>query len=241
MDFSARHEKFLVAALLATLVLWNVPYGWAALYPFKLFATWLHESSHAILMLATGAGLDRLEIFQDTSGLAFPRHGVTAPAQILIASAGYMGTALFGALFLVVGRTRLGARWILAGLGTAMLLVAMLAVRNPFGVAAVLAEAVALLVLGRWGGERTCAFLVSFLAAQSCINAVLDIRVLFGGATYVDGQLHTGSDADTVAHVLGGPAAFWASLWLLWSFALFYLALRLVRPRPVRALVAVVG
>ncbi len=208
-------DKLLVAALLVTLVLWNVPYGWIALYPFKIFATWLHESSHAVLMLATGAGLDRLEIFRDTSGLAYPQRGVTAAAQALISSAGYMGTAFFGALFLILGRTERGARWVLAGVGAAM--------------GAVLAEGAALLAVARWGSERVAAFLVNLLAAQSCINAVLDIRVLFGSALYVDGQARSVSDADTVARVVGGPAALWASLWLAWSFALFYLALRLVR------------
>src|SRR5262249_42840455 len=93
-------DKLLVAARLVTLVLWNVPYGWIALYPFKLFATWLHESSHAVVMILTGAGLDRLEIFRDTSGLAYPARGVTAAGQAFISCAGYMGTAFFGALFL---------------------------------------------------------------------------------------------------------------------------------------------
>jgi hypothetical protein len=228
-DSRGAQDKFLVAALLGTLVLWNVPYGTIALYPFKIFATWLHESSHALLMLATGAGLDRLEIFQDTSGLAYPEHGVIPAAQVAISSAGYMGTAFFGALFLILGRTERGARWVLAGIAAAMAAIVALGVRNPFGVTALLAEAATLVAIARWGGERPCGFLVNFLAAQSCINAVLDIRVLFGSALYVDGQARSLSDADTVARLLGGPPALWASLWLIFSFALFYLALRWVR------------
>src|SRR5262249_48818891 len=150
---ASAQERFLVVALLVTLVLWNVPYGWIALYPFKIFATWLHESSHAFFMVVLGAGLDRLEIFRDTSGPAYPAAGVAPAAQAVISSAGYMGTAFAGAFFLVLGRTERGARWVLAGIGAAMLLVAAAAVRNPFGLVAVLGEGVALLALARWAGS----------------------------------------------------------------------------------------
>ena len=47
MDTKAR-ERALVIALLASLVLWNLPFGGLVLYPFKLFATWLHELSHGL-------------------------------------------------------------------------------------------------------------------------------------------------------------------------------------------------
>lgn len=225
----AAQERFLLVALLGTLILWNVPYGWTVLYPFKIFATWLHESSHALLMVLLGAGLDRLEIFRDTSGLAHPSSGVTAVAQAVVSSAGYMGTAFFGALFLILARTERGARWSLAGIGAAMVVTALLAVRNGFGMAAVGGEAAILLAIARWGGPRTAGFLVHFLAAQSCINALLDIRVLFGSSLLVDGQPRALSDADQVAHVIGGPPALWATLWLVWSFALFFVALRWMR------------
>jgi hypothetical protein len=188
-------------------------------------------------MLATGAGLDRLDIFRDTSGLATPMRGVSAPAQAAISSAGYMGTAFFGALFLILGRTGRGARWVLAGIGAAMLVMVAIGVRNPFGVVALVAEAAALGCVARWGENGWAAFLVNLLAAQSCINAVLDIRVLFGAEMYVDGA-RAASDADTMARVVFGPAALWAFLWLAWSFALFYVALRFVRhtePQPALA------
>jgi hypothetical protein len=230
-------SRLLVYALLVTLILWNVPYGWFALYPFKLFATWLHETSHGLAMLLTGAGFKKMEIFRDTSGLAFPEGGVSRAAQAAISSAGYMGTAFCGALFLVLGRTTRGARAILIVLGAIMALSAALWIRNAFGVAAVVLGGAALAAIGWKAGEAVGGFLINFLAAQSCINAVLDIRVLFGQTMYVNGKPHGQSDAHTVARMIGGPYWLWATLWLVWSFALFYLALRRVRLAldPVRA------
>jgi hypothetical protein len=226
-----RRDGYLVAALLITLLLWNVPFGWKLLYPFKLFATWLHEMSHGLVMLLTGAGLSRLELFADTSGLAYPKHGVTAPAQAVISNAGYMGTAFFGALFLVLGRTAKGARITLASIGAAMALSGALWVPAGFGRDACLVSGGVLGGIALVGGDLVGAFVLNLFAAQSCINAVLDIRILFGGSMYVNGQPAQLSDADAVAHVAGGPAALWAALWLVWSFGLFYAALRYLRLR----------
>jgi hypothetical protein len=39
--------RTLAFALLASLLLWNLPFGGVLLYPFKLLATWLHELSTA--------------------------------------------------------------------------------------------------------------------------------------------------------------------------------------------------
>ncbi len=97
--------RTLAIALLASLVLWNLPFGGVLLYPFKLLATWLHELSHGILMITTGAGFDHVLIYRDTSGLAYASHPIGAFGTALIAGAGYMGTPLWGVLLLVVTPT----------------------------------------------------------------------------------------------------------------------------------------
>jgi hypothetical protein len=225
-----RHgNAWLALALLATLLLWNVPYGQYALYPFKLFATWLHESSHGLVMIVTGAGFDHMSVFRDTSGLAYPSHGVTPVAQAAISSAGYVGTGFFGALFLALGRTPRGTRGVLAAIAAAMLLTAALFIRNSFGVSVVVFGGATLAILAWKAREPAAAFVLNFVAAQSCINAVLDIRVLFGSSMIVNGQVQGRSDAHTMADTIGGPPAMWATIWLAWSFLMFFAALRYTR------------
>jgi hypothetical protein len=220
---------WLLIALLASLLLWNVPYGQYALYPFKLFATWLHESSHGVVMLITGAGFDHMAIYRDTSGLAYPHHGVNSAAQAAISSAGYVGTAFFGGVFLISGRTPRGTRIVLAAVGVAMLLSVALFIRNGFGMSVVSVFGAVLGILAWKSAEPAAAFTLHFLAAQSCINAVLDIRVLFGSTMIVNGQVQGRSDAHTMADTIGGPPGLWATIWLVWSFLIFFAALRYLR------------
>jgi hypothetical protein len=225
----------LLLALLVTLVLWNVPYGSYLLYPFKILATWLHESSHGVMMLLTGAGVKKLELFRDTSGLAVPNHGVARGAQVAISSAGYMGTALLGAALLVLGKNPRRARLALGAVGLLMLLSAIVWVANGFGLVAVASFGVLAAALAGLGGDRTCVFVLNLIAAQSCINAVLDIRVLFAANLYVNGKPYQQSDAHAVSSMVGGPPWLWAAIWMLWSFALFFAALRWrVERRPIR-------
>ena len=72
----------------------------------------------------------------------------------------------------------------------------------------------------RWASIAT-----SLLASQACINALLDIRVLYG----VSGP----SDAAAMAELAGLWPWFWATVWMLISVALFWVAwTRPTAPKP---------
>jgi hypothetical protein len=228
--------RTLAFALLASLLLWNLPVGGVLLYPFKLLATWLHESSHGLAMLVSGAGFDHMHIFRDTSGLAYGATEAGSLGSAVIAAAGYMGTPLWGAVLLVVTPNARLARWALLLLAALLICTALTVIGTPDGDAfgpwaigamgAVCAVA-ALVIPGRW---RLA--LAHFIAAQSCVNAILDIRVLLRPSQVVGGRVAGASDALNMAEATFGTAATWALwtwaiVWLLWSLAVLYLALRL--------------
>ena len=228
--------RTLAFALLASLLLWNLPFGGVLLYPFKLLATWLHELSHGLAMIVTGAGFDHVLIYRDTSGLAYGQSEPGGVSRAVIAAAGYMGTPLWGALLLVVTPNARLARWALllfAALliGTALTVIDM-PNGDPFGPWAVGAigaacAAAALVVPARW---RLA--IAHFIAAQSCVNSILDIRVLLRPSQVVGGQVAGASDAHNMAAATFGTTATWAVwtwaiIWLLWSLGVLYVALRL--------------
>ncbi len=229
--------RTLAVALLASLLLWNLPFGGLLLYPFKLLATWLHEMSHGLVMILTNTGLERVEIYRDTSGLAHPSSLAGPTAQAFIAAAGYMGTAVWGALLLVVtptGRSARRAMLVFAALlGVSVILVVDSSRDDHFGEWAIslmcgVVAVAAIILPARW---RVA--VAHFIAAQACVNALLDIRVLFRPNQVVNGS-ETGtanSDAHAMALATFGTldswaVYFWAATWLVWSLLVFYLALR---------------
>lgn len=240
-ELSRQRQRALFLALLASLLLWNLPFGGLAMYPFKLFATWLHELSHGLVMLVTGAGFEHLDIYRDTSGLAQATRSVTNAGRAAIASAGYLGTSIAGAGFLIIGQTRRGARSVLIFLGALLALSALLWIRNDFGITAVLVGAAACVGLAVIGGERLSIFVVNFIAAQACIHAILDIRVLFRSQMVINGEVVGASDAHNMASATFGNHWFWASVWIAMSALVFYLALRRIHDhqrQPARASLA---
>jgi hypothetical protein len=228
--------RTLALALLASLLLWNLPFGGVLSYPFKLLATWLHELSHGIAMILTGAGFDQMLIYRDTSGLAYAQSNSGGFATAVIAAAGYMGTPLWGALLFVVTPTARAARWAMLVLALLLVITAVFVIGAPnhdnFGQWAIggigIGFGVAALVLP----QRWRLAVAHFVAAQSCVNALLDIRVLLRPQQVVDGKFAGASDAHNMAEATFGTTAqwavwTWASIWLLWSLVVLYVAFRL--------------
>src|SRR6185295_7297975 len=91
--------KLLGIGTVLTIALWFIPYAEYALYPTRLFVTFIHESSHALIALITGGAVQSLTIASDGSGVVY-----SAPSSlfgaIFTSSAGYLGTTIFGVLML---------------------------------------------------------------------------------------------------------------------------------------------
>lgn len=231
------HElRTLAIALLASLLLWNLPSAGVLLYPFKLLATWLHELSHGLAMIITGAGFDHVIIYRDTSGLAYAYTSIGSFGTAIIAAAGYMGTPLWGAVLLVVtptGRAARRALLVLAGLLvlTTILVVAPAPNGDRFGQWATPAIGAGIAMCAVLLPDRWRVLGAHFIAAQSCVNALLDIRVLLRPSQVVDGKVAGMSDAHNMALSTFGTTATWAVwtwaiIWLAWSLAVLFIALR---------------
>src|SRR5947209_982452 len=81
---------YLLVAAALSVVIAHVPVVAALIFPFRLMATFVHESSHAAVALLTGGQVAEMVIHGDLSGETYVRGG----AELLVDSAGYLGTAL---------------------------------------------------------------------------------------------------------------------------------------------------
>lgn len=229
-----RPHLYLLAGLAVTVILFNVPYGGYVLYPFKLFATWLHETGHGMMALLVGEDFQRMVIRADTSGTAYHTVSGGVIARAMITSAGYMGTSFFGAILLLAGTaSERRSRLALGVVAVAMIAIDVLFVRNLFGIVVIGAIGAILGLVAARAPAGVTSALLNLLAAQSCVNALLDIRSLFAiGTATITGQGR--SDAAAMEELLLVPYWIWAGLWMLLSAAILAGSLWIVWKREAR-------
>jgi hypothetical protein len=233
VDGAARRELAITVAVvgLASLLLWTSP----PMLPLRLLVTLVHEAGHALAAMLVGASVQSVTINPREGGLTFFSLPGDAGAWrfVLVGSAGYVGTAVVGALLLELCSRVRRAQIALGGLAALVVAIGLAWVpwsTSPDGVDAAatgsssgdgrftilfcLGAVVVLagLALQPLAWVRRVALVA--VATALCLGAVQDLRFVFelsrsGGH----------SDATLVADVAPFPPWFWAGLWLLLGVA----------------------
>ena len=211
----------LLFALLASAALGVFFWHSWVLWPFKLLVVLMHESGHAVATLLVGGHVQSISISPDEGGMTWSAYQQTLPREVIVSSAGYVGSTVSGCVLLwAAARARTGklALYLLAGWTG---LVALLYVRDLFTLAFALGATAALALCARFGATRLRRLLIAFLAAFSVLYALFDIK---------DDLLHFhssgGSDADALARVTLIPAIVWGVAWGLFALVLVAFTLR---------------
>jgi hypothetical protein len=127
----------------------------------------------------------------------------------LTLSAGYLGSLLWGALFIVLAFNRwLRPRWILGGVGASVLLLTLFLVRGMFGMGFGILFAAALLAGAKFLSQGLNRALLLGLGLTSSLYAILDIK------SDVLDRPQLPSDAAMLAEMTGIPTAVWGFLWI---------------------------
>ncbi len=186
---------------LAALVLWDT----VVAYPFRVFVVFLHEISHGLAAVLTGGRIVSIGLSIDEGGVCVTRGGW----RFVVLSAGYLGSLLFGALFLLLGGRR-RAPGVIALIGLFTLVVTLLYVRSWFGFLYGLAAAAVFLLAAKLQ-PAVSEMLLAAVGVMSCLYAVWDI------ASDVLLRSVPGSDAAALANLTGIPGIIWGLLWVLAS------------------------
>ncbi|HYL98060.1 MAG TPA: M50 family metallopeptidase [Blastocatellia bacterium] len=205
-----------------TVVLWFIPFIGFITYPFRMFVTLIHESGHALAALITFGSVQRITLDWNGSGLTWTNGGI----RLFVSSAGYMGATVYGALLLLLLRRVSMAR--ITAVGTAvMLLFITVFLGGNFTVWAVgLFFGIGLLALGGLASSKVVHFFMSFLAVQSLLNALFDLRTVLYISAFAPGQP---SDAQNMARATNNfiPAIAWSAGWALASLVILAFTLRI--------------
>ena len=214
-------------------------------YPIRLFATFIHEGSHVLATLITGNTVQSLSVASDGSGVVWSQSSGWF-SQLLISSAGYIGTTTFGAALLVWMRYGYSSRAALfASAGFVAVVTVVFGIIAPvlnffanvsvqtqaFTVIAGIVLVAALAAIARYASPKWTNFALAFLAVQCLGNAVFDLlNVLFISAT-------TGeqSDAANMAAATGIPSVVWVFIWMGVSIVMISLGLRVYAISKARA------
>lgn len=226
----------LLTAAVISIVLWFIPFAEIVTYPFRIFVTFIHEGGHALAALLTGNSVASLSIATNASGETYTSQGGPI-SQMLVASAGYLGSMTFGALLLVLIRKAIAARIVL--IGSAVLVFALTVIYGlikpamtgvvssalPFTILAGTLLSVGLVVIAKYASARVASFFVSLLAVQCILNALLDLKTVFFLSSPFATSVPT--DAVNMANATGIPAMVWAVLWIGIAIGILGVAMRL--------------
>ena len=235
-DARPQAMTLLLAAILS-IALWFIPFAEILSYPFRIFVTFIHEGGHAIAALVTGNSVQSLSVAMNGSGETYTTQGGMF-SQMLVSSAGYIGAMTYGALLLVLIRRSVAARLVLVG--SAVVVFALTTIFGvvkplvagtwgslgglPFTLLAGVLISVGLFAVARFASARVATFLVSFLAVQCILNALLDLKTVFFLSSPFATTVPT--DALNMANATGVPALIWSIIWISLSVLILAVAVR---------------
>lgn len=211
-------RNYLLGASALSIILSFIPFAGLLVYPFKLFVTFIHEGGHALATLATFGTVNYIAINPDTSGVTLSLGGLA----IVIASAGYLTSTLYGAALLIICRNGKNAKAALGLSAAAVLGLTVFFMSGLFGWIVGIVLTAALIFFAIVSNPKVAHFFLSFLAVQCCLNALYDLRTLFLLST----MTREVSDAVNMQRLTMIPAVVWATLWLGLSLVVLWLALR---------------
>ena len=224
-DSDRRAVRILAASVVVTALLYIVPFGRTVAWPLVLISTLAHELGHGVAAALLGGTFHLLRIESDASGVALWSGAFGNVATAAVAGAGLIGPAVAAFLLLALGRNRARASMLLGALGAALCAVALLLVRNPFGLAFTLLLGSALLLIAlRF--PRASQTVVILLAVQLALSVFSRGDYLFT-RTALTGAGAMPSDVTVMARALFLPYWFWGAACGALSVALLLVGVRM--------------
>ncbi len=218
------------------MVSWYMPFVGYIVYPLQLFATFIHEGSHALATLITGNTVLSLTVSPDASGVVWSKS--SGFSALLISSAGYLGATAFGTVLLVWMRYRFSSRLGLclsAGfVGVMTLIFGFLApfwnlLENVtfgsvvFTVLSGVVLTIGLAGIAKFASIRWANFAMAFLAVQCLLNAFFSLKDLF----FISTMTNQSSDAANMAAATGVPSFVWVVVWIGISLVMITVGIRM--------------
>lgn len=179
--------------------------GSRRLWPLlRTVITIAHEGGHAVTALLVGRRLTGMRLHADTSGVTLSRGRASGPGMVATAFAGYPAPCVLGLGAAVLAATE----YYLAPLviGVVLLVGMLLAVRNLFGLVALVVTGASLVAVVVYASEEVQRVSVSLLAWFLVLGGLRAVGELQRDRRY---RRARDSDADLLARLTRVPAIVW--------------------------------
>ncbi|MBI5549709.1 MAG: M50 family metallopeptidase [Deltaproteobacteria bacterium] len=206
----------IVAAVAVGVFAWHTK----AVYPLKLLVVLIHESGHALAAKLVGGTVESITIDTLEGGLCSFRYQPTFLHEVVTASAGYLGSALSGALLLIATLRYQRGRWVLGLLSAGLLVVCLLWARSPFTIAVALGMSALLGLATRFFPPELAQLTALFIGVFNSLYALFDLKDDLWSA-----ERRAGTDAALLAKATHIPSIVWAVLWTLIAVGMLAFAL----------------
>lgn len=196
-----------IIPLFIILLLWNTP----LIYIFKLFVILVHEYSHGLAAILTGGTIESISISMDQGGYAITRGG----NELLIISAGYLGSLLFGIFILGFSKIKKLNKILLILLALIILGMTILYIQTTFAIIYSILFVILLWSLIFFGGNTIRYHFLRFLGILTMLYAVYDIK----SDLFFNREIN---DAVLLENATGVPAIIWTLIWTGLAFIFLY-------------------
>ena len=203
--FSKKQKQLFEIIILSTIALASF-FVWDTIiiYPIKLIVVTLHEISHGIAALISGGEVISLDIGFNLGGKCTTQDG----AQMLIASSGYLGSFIFGAIIFSSAYIKRYGNWLLGFLAAIVLIFVTNLSQNMNFNLIVFLSVIIISLTKIFAPQIISNYLIKTIGLISCFYVAIDI------IEDVLSQNQLVSDATILAGVSGISEVVWGIIWL---------------------------
>ncbi len=185
------------------------------IYPIKLFVIIAHEISHAVAAILTGGKIDSVLITNALKGETRTIGGV----KFIIASAGYLGSLLFGIFLFISGYREKFRKLFSISLAIIFILFAANYFEGYLGKIAATLFAAVFMIVPFYLSQNFNRYFFKIIGLISMLYVLIDIKEdLFT-------DVYRPSDAQYIAALTSTSATVWSVLWLLISLIIIFVSI----------------
>ena len=214
-DISLRSVFFQFGLMCAIFYLWSSPW----IQPVKIMVVLFHEMSHGLMALLTGGKVLNIFITPDEGGACETEGGM----PLLIVSAGYLGSMLFGGLILYLSRFRSFVPVVFGMLTLTVVSAVVTVMGDPYSKKFAAMLAGSFIIAGFLVPSMVGRFALQVLGTVCCLYSIFDI---YWDVLADRTEQAIQNDAIVFSSLSGMDARTVGTAWLVASVILFLAVLR---------------